>query len=128
MPWPLFLLVISACLIQNIQTAPKAIAYGNKKDLGSGSAPQTGCPNCKITPCRQCQGLTHAAGPWGLNDSVELLKLTCRVERDYQYFCSQIRGKEMEFVDTVYRHLKSDKDDWIPVETCAIYSVCDPSS
>ncbi|KAI1700290.1 hypothetical protein DdX_16809 [Ditylenchus destructor] len=47
MMWPLFLVAICACLIHDIQTAPKLVALGNKANIGLS----------EWTPCEQCQVL-----------------------------------------------------------------------
>ncbi|KAI1702563.1 hypothetical protein Ddc_17017 [Ditylenchus destructor] len=91
MSWSLFLLVISACLIQDIQTAPK------------------GCLDCRLTPCEQCRVLAMSV-LWG-DEEVQIVELTCRLDQqNYQQFCSEIRGKEAEFVNTVLEYKKSGED------------------
>ncbi|KAI1700292.1 hypothetical protein DdX_16811 [Ditylenchus destructor] len=109
MSWSLFLLVISACLIQDIQSAPKAM--GDSLDS-------------RFTPCEQCQMLAftvlHADGDPVLGGarSVEII---CQHERLSEQFCSQIQGKEAEFADTVLDLKKNGTES----EICAHYNFSD---
>ncbi|KAI1702557.1 hypothetical protein Ddc_17011 [Ditylenchus destructor] len=125
MPSPLFLLAISACLIHDIQTAPKSIALGIKEDLSSGSSSPGDDLNWLVTPCDQCQNLalTVRMAP----NSLSFVEKTCRTERSYEQFCSQIRGKEAEFVNTVLESKKGNKEDLSTFQVCTNYSACDPS-
>ncbi|KAI1702561.1 hypothetical protein Ddc_17015 [Ditylenchus destructor] len=113
MSWSLFLLVISACLIQDIQSAPKAMS---------------GCLNCRFTLCKQCELLASTVLYVG-NDpdygGAQIVEMGCRSERSMEQFCSQIEGKEAEFFNTVLDYKKNGTE----MEVCAraSFSVCDLS-
>ncbi|KAI1702564.1 hypothetical protein Ddc_17018 [Ditylenchus destructor] len=104
MSWSLFILVISACLIQAM----------------------SGCLNCRLTTCEQCQTLAFAV-LWMGNDPdlTRMVEMACRTDRSFDNFCSQIEGKEAEFANTVLDYKKNGTE----MEVCALanFSVCDLS-
>ncbi|KAI1700291.1 hypothetical protein DdX_16810 [Ditylenchus destructor] len=113
MSWSMFLLVIMTCLIQDIQSAPKAMS---------------GCLTCRFDPCQQCRILA-ATVLWVDGDpeygGARMVEMSCRNDRSMEQFCSQIQGKEEEFVDTVLDYQKNGT----VLEVCARadFSVCDLS-
>ncbi|KAI1702556.1 hypothetical protein Ddc_17010 [Ditylenchus destructor] len=112
MPWPLFLLVISVCLIQDIQSAPESNAFGNKADSGSDDQ-QNLCEKCQVL---EVPNLLEKY-------AVVTLEKTCLKDRAHQDICSLIQGREAEFVDT----LTDFENDAEEKELCSNLSVCDPS-
>ncbi|KAI1700289.1 hypothetical protein DdX_16808 [Ditylenchus destructor] len=112
MSWSLFLLVISSRLIQDIQSAPKAM--GDSLDS-------------RFTLCEQCQMLTFSVF-WVDGDpnlGVEIVETGCQSEPSMEQFCSQIQGKEVEFASTVQECKKNYTEEQICAS--ATFSVCDAS-
>ncbi|KAI1702560.1 hypothetical protein Ddc_17014 [Ditylenchus destructor] len=119
MSWHLFLLVISACLIQDIQSAPKLVALGNNSDMSLSD---------QLTPCEQCQTLEIAIlwSKFETEPALTVVENACddsAMQPTYQNICTLIQGKEVEFVDTVLDFKKNGKEK----ELCSNLSMCHPS-
>ncbi|KAI1705600.1 hypothetical protein Ddc_15666 [Ditylenchus destructor] len=96
MPWILVFLVISACLIQDIQTAPKSNVPVNEQDFGSDN-PRNLCEQCQIIE------LAIIWANFSTDIAVASLKEQCRdIFTFFSGFCALIDGKESEFVKSAF--------------------------